>query len=361
MRNVIYADIHVLETVPPSCINRDDTGSPKTAVYGGTTRARVSSQCWKKAMRGMFGDLLPRDEVGKRTKMLHDLLTEAIRQRDPSLKAEKLAEDALKTAGISLKEDKEDKEKLKTGALFFISPSQIDALADLAVQNGGAKMDKKACQAALKATPAVDVALFGRMVADDPSLNFDAAAQVAHAISTHTVHNEYDYFTAVDDCAPEDNAGAGHLGTVEYNSSTLYRYATINVTELRKHLGDETPEAVRAFMEAFIRSMPTGKKNTFANSVLPNAVYVTFRRDQPINLVGAFEKPVCAGEEGKDGYVQPSIEAFIDHAKKVYRDYLGEPERAFAIGAGMDKLVDKVMILRELLDAVEDSVKEMQA
>ncbi len=358
MRNAIYADIHVLETVPPSCINRDDAGKPKTAVYGGTTRARVSSQCWKKAMRGMFGDLLPQDEVGKRTKMLHDLLTEAIRQRDPSLKAEKLAEDALKTAGISLKEDKE---KLKTGALFFISPSQIDALADLAVQNGGAKMDKKACQAALKATPAVDVALFGRMVADDPSLNFDAAAQVAHAISTHTVHNEYDYFTAVDDCAPEDNAGAGHLGTVEYNSSTLYRYATINVTELQKHLGDETPEAVRAFMEAFIRSMPTGKKNTFANSVLPNAVYVTFRRDQPINLVGAFEKPVCAGEEGKDGYVQPSIEAFIDHAKKVYRDYLGEPERAFAIGAGMDKLVDKVMILRELLDAVEDSVKEMQA
>ena len=162
----------------------------------------------------------------------------------------------------------------------------------------------------------------------------------------------------MDDCAPEDNAGAEHLGTVEYNSSTLYRYATINVTELQKHLGDETPEAVRAFMEAFIRSMPTGKKNTFANSVLPNAVYVTFRRDQPINLVGAFEKPVRAEEEG---YVQPSIEAFIDHAKKVYRDYLGEPERAFAIGAGMDKLVDKVMILRELLDAVEDSVKEMQA
>ena len=145
---------------------------------------------------------------------------------------------------------------------------------------------------------------------------------------------------------------------MEYNSATLYRYATIHVTELQRLLGDRTPEAVRAFIEAFIRSMPTGKINTFANNVLPNAVYVTFRRDQPINLVGAFEKPVRAEEEG---YVQPSIGAFIDHAKKVYRDYLGEPERAFAIGAGMDKLVDKVMILRELLDAVEDSVKEMQA
>ena len=93
------------------------------------------------------------------------------------------------------------------------------------------------------------------MVADDPCLNFDATAQVAHAISTHAVENEYDYFTAVDDCAPEDNAGAGHLGTVEFNSSTLYRYATVNVEDLRK---------------------------TFANWTRPDAVYVTVRKDQPI-------------------------------------------------------------------------------
>lgn len=109
------------------------------------------------------------------------------------------------------------------------------------------KEDKKELQEALKNYPSVDLALFGRMVADEPSLNYDAAAQVAHAISTHAVHNEYDYFTAVDDCTSEDNSGAGHLGTVEYNSSTLYRYATVNAAELVRYLGEDTPKAVRNF------------------------------------------------------------------------------------------------------------------
>ena len=348
MSKHVYVDLHVLETVPPSCVNRDDTGSPKTAVYGGAVRARVSSQCWKHAMRESFRELLPQEEVGIRTKHIHTLLTEAIRARSPEAKAEKLAEEALKAAGIGLKD------KNKTGALFFISPSQLEALAEVAVSED--KLDKKACQEALKAAPAVDVALFGRMVADDPSLNFDAAAQVAHAISTHTVHNEYDYFTAVDDCAPEDNAGAGHLGTVEYQSATLYRYASVHVTELAKHLGERTPDAVRAFVEAFIRSMPTGKINTFANHVVPNAVYVTVRCDQPINLVGAFEKPVVAGG---NGYVKPSVEALVEHAKKLYRDFLGEPEHAFVIGDGMELLGEK-MSLPVLLDAIAAAVKDAE-
>ena len=347
MRKNVYIDLHVIETVPPSCVNRDDMGSPKTAIYGGVKRARVSSQCWKKAVRDEFKTLLPENERGFRTKHVHELLTKAILARKPDAKAEKLAEETLKAAGLSLKDEN------KTGALFFISPSQIEALADLAA--GDEKPDKKQCQAALKVNPAIDVALFGRMVADDPSLNFDAAAQVAHAISTHAVENEYDYFTAVDDCAPEDNAGAGHLGTVEYNSSTLYRYATVNVTELEKNLGERTLEAVRAFVEAFIRSMPMGKINTFANDVLPNAVYVTVRCDQPINLVGAFEEPVRAAG---GGYVKPSVDAFVRHAKAVYHDYLGEPDKAFAIGTGMEKLT-ATMPLAALLDAVENSMKEM--
>lgn len=347
MSKHVYIDFHVLETVPPSCVNRDDTGSPKTAVYGGTVRARVSSQCWKHAMREDFRKMLPQEEVGLRTKHIYALLTEAIRARNPQAKAEKLAEEALKGAGISLKDEK------KTGALFFISPSQLNALADLAVS--GEKLDKKACQAALKAAPSVDVALFGRMMADDPTLNFDAAAQVAHAISTHAVHNEYDYFTAVDDCSPEDNAGAGHLGTVEYNSATLYRYATVHVTELAQYLGERTPAAVRAFAEAFIRSMPAGKSNTFANNVLPNVVYVTVRHDQPINLVGAFEAPVRASE---DGYVKPSVAALAAHAKKTYADFLGEPDKKFVIGDGMEELGEK-MSLAALLDAVEAAVKEV--
>lgn len=205
----IYVDVHVLQTVPPSCVNRDDTGSPKTAVYGGVTRARVSSQAWKRAMRLKFREMLSAGDVGQRTKLVVDLIAGKILELQPDLsekKAQQLAQKVLEAAGVKVKEDKE---KLKTGALFFISPGQIQALAEIALQPEDGKLDKAACQAALKTLPTVDLALFGRMVADDPCLNFDAAAQVAHAISTHAVENEYDYFTAVDDCAPEDNAVRG--------------------------------------------------------------------------------------------------------------------------------------------------------
>ena len=150
----------------------------------------------------------------------------------------------------------------------------------------------------------MDMVLFGRMVADDPSLNYDAAAQVAHSISTHAVQNEYDYFTAVDDCQAEDNAGAGHLGTVGVQLLTLYRYATVNVMELAGQLGAaQAADTVRAFGEAFLFSMPTGKQNTFANRTLPDAVYVTLREDQPVNLCGAFEQPVPRSAQG---YAAPS-------------------------------------------------------
>ena len=131
-----------------------------------------------------------------------------------------------------------------------MSDSQAEALAELAINGKTAASDKKACQAALNSKPSIDMALFGRMVAADPSMNFDACAQVAHAISTHAVNNEYDYFTAVDDMSPADNAGAAHLDTVEFNSSTLYRYATVNVSELFRLIGTDTSKAVTGFAKA---------------------------------------------------------------------------------------------------------------
>ena len=199
------------------------------------------------------------------------------------------------------------------------------------------------------------MALFGRMVADDPSLNYDAAAQVAHSISTHAVQNEYDYFTAVDDCQAEDNAGAGHLGTVEYNSSTLYRYATVNMVELVHLLGAEkAAQAVRVFGEAFIRSMPTGKQNSFANRTLPDAVYVTLREDQPVNLCGAFEKPV---RKSPEGYAEPSKTALKQYAQQVYACYADAPAQSFAVGIGLDELAP-AMPLNQMLTALERAVKE---
>ena len=346
MNKRLYVDFHILQTVPPSCINRDDTGSPKTAVYGGVTRARVSSQAWKHAMRAAFADDA-RLDVGKRTKKAAELVKEQILALAPDADADKLAKKALENAGIK----SDDK---GTKALFFMSTAQAKALAELAVAGS---TNKKEYQKALGAAPSMDMALFGRMVADDPSLNYDAAAQVAHSISTHAVQNEYDYFTAVDDCQAEDNAGAGHLGTVEYNSSTLYRYATVNVMELAGQLGaEQAAETVRAFGEAFLFSMPTGKQNTFANRTLPSMVYVTIRRDQPVNLCGAFEKPVSAKN---GGYSEESEEKFVEYANKVYGKYASAPDRAFAVGEAVGNLEEcKCMSLDRLLESVAECVKE---
>lgn len=322
MNKRLYVDIHVLQNVPPSCVNRDDTGSPKTAIYGGTTRARVSSQAWKRAVRKLFMERMAETEVGIRTKYVYDLLVEEIRLLAPDANADTLAKSALEAAKVSVKA-KKDGDPVVTDALFFISPAQLKALAKLAVE--GCK-DKKAFQTALNDAPALDVALFGRMVASNPELNTDASCQVAHAISTHTVHNEYDYFTAVDDRASEDNAGAAHLDTVEFNSSTLYRYATVCVSDLAKMLQSDAAQAVCEFVDAFVSSMPTGKQNTFANRTLPDFVYVTLREDQPVNLVGAFEKPVVAGSEG---YMQRSADALVAYANKVYAAFADAPEAAW--------------------------------
>ena len=176
----------------------------------------------------------------------------------------------------------------------------------------------------------MDIALFGRMVADDPSLNEDASAQVAHAISTHAVQTEFDFFTAIDDLKPEDNAGAGMLGTIEFNSSTMYRYANVAVHELYRQLGnkEQTLNALKLFIESFANSMPSGKSNTFANQTLPQAILVVVRSDRPVNLVSAFEEPVKSSE----GYVQQSIEKLFLELKNVEK-FVRAPVFAFYVTA----------------------------
>ena len=349
MNKRLYVDFHILQTVPPSCINRDDTGSPKTAVYGGVLRARVSSQAWKHAMRAAFAENAQLD-VGKRTKKAAELVKEQILVLDPEQKkADKMAKEALKYVGI-----KSD-DKKGTDALIFISSAQAKALAELVV--GGCTKDEE-YEEALIENPSADMVLFGRMVAQKASLKYDAAAQVAHSISTHAVQNEYDYFTAVDDCQAEDNAGAGQLGTVEYNSSTLYRYATVNVMELAGQLGAaQAAETVRAFGEAFLFSMPTGKQNTFANRTLPDAVYVTLREDQPVNLCGAFERAVPRSAQG---YAAPSKAALAQYAQQMYSSFAEAPAQSFTVGSGLEELAP-AQTAKAMLDALEKAVRDALA
>ncbi|PSS43029.1 type I-E CRISPR-associated protein Cas7/Cse4/CasC [Arthrobacter woluwensis] len=324
-----YLDIHALQTVPPSNVNRDDTGSPKTAVYGGARRARVSSQAWKRAIRKDFKDYLDASELGIRTKRLVELVAGHVRELSPDLadRAGELAVSALEAGGFKVEVSKskgtEDAKPPQTGYLLFVSNVQARKLAELAVaaDREGAKLEKKAVKEALNTDHSVDVALFGRMIADSTDLNVDASTQVAHAISVHAVETEFDYFTAVDDENAADESGAGMIGTVEFNSSTLYRYATVNLQGLVANLGDKdaSVKAAASFVRSFIESMPTGKQNTFANRTLPDAVVVTLRERTPLNLVGAFEEAVD-GESGK-GRLKGAAERLARYAVDMEQGY----------------------------------------
>ncbi|PKY88590.1 type I-E CRISPR-associated protein Cas7/Cse4/CasC [Falseniella ignava] len=308
MKNRVFLDVHAIQTLPPSNINRDDTGSPKTAQYGGVRRSRVSSQSWKKAMRDYFKEYGNVSNVGVRTLNIVNYIAQKIQEIDPKISYEPaiiMADDILNKANIKTKD-------LKAKALFFLGDIQAQRLAEAAISQ---ETDKKNLQAILRDNPAIDIALFGRMVADDPSLNEDASCQVAHAISTHAVDTEFDFFTAIDDLSPEDNAGAGMLGTIEFNSSTLYRYANIALHELTHQINNKeaTINTVNLFLDAFVKSLPTGKVTTFANQTLPQALLVQIRSDRPINLVTAFEKPICSSK----GYVDESIDKLFKESLNV--------------------------------------------
>lgn len=340
--NRTLIDIHILQTVPPSNLNRDDTGSPKTAIYGGVRRSRVSSQAWKRAAREAFKSYLDESELGTRTKRVVDLLAEEIVDQAPELeeRASELASSTFETIGIKLGKPKKDA-TLQSQYLLFLSRRQIQNLASAAIEAAGADDVKKALRAAkvkdlANRDHSVDIALFGRMVAKQNDINVDAAAQVAHAISVHSVETEFDYYTAVDDRLDDDETGAGMIGTVEFNSATLYRYAAVDVNRLADNLGDAlaTRRAVEAFLQAFVRSMPSGKQNSFAHRTLPEAVVVVVRESQPINLVGAFEKPIRELE--RKGRVKRAAEELCNEAQEIERAYGEKPISSWVTRVGTD-------------------------
>lgn len=361
----LYIDINVLQTVPSSNINRDDTGTPKTAMYGGVTRSRVSSQSWKRVIRQAFQKESNDEDwlKGYRTKKVSALLSQRIRDLKPDLDedaATKAANDLLKTAGLKVKLDKKNGEFL-TGALLFVSKGQLNKLAQYAIDNPDLgekkskelKETKKELKQILLNDNSLALAMFGRMIADDPSLNVDAAVQVAHAISTHEIVPEFDYFTAIDDKRKEDEAGSAMLGTIEYNSSTLYRYANINVNELEKNIGsDLTIKGAKLFIKEFISTMPTGKENTFANKTVPQYVLVTIRKDTPVNLVSAFEDPV----KSHGGYVKASIDR-LENEYQATQKFVEAPVACFVLTTDHSDL-KQVENLSDLLDKVGQVLAE---
>lgn len=338
----VFVDIHVLQTLPPSNPNRDDTGAPKSATFGGVSRMRISSQAIKRATRQDFEGKIADGNYGVRTKKIVELVARTISEKRPDLEAQsvELAEMGLKAIGFKLAEPrgKKTEQQLKeAGFLVFLSAKQIEHVAD-ALISVASEADPSAAFKDLKprslvdTNHSIDIALFGRMVAEPNALNVDAACQVAHAIGVGAVEREYDYYTAVDDekkRSEEADEGAGMIGTIEFASATVYRYATINVDMLRENLGDDSvaDRAVELFVDSFVRSMPTGKVTTFANRTLPDAVLVQVRDDQPINMAGAFEDPIVAGEHG---FADPAVKRFVEFESKL-RDLTGlEPVGSLA-------------------------------
>jgi CRISPR system Cascade subunit CasC len=248
----LFVEFHLIQSFAPSNLNRDDTGAPKDAIFGGQRRARVSSQCFKRAIRLKSAELgvIPSEFGSVRTKKLKELLNERLAELghpDAGLQIEA----ALAAAGLKLKDDG------KTEYLLFLGQGEIERFAELihahwdalsTAPPGEAKKTKKEAKASappevvkeakalLDGQKAVDVAMFGRMLADMPGVNQYAACQVAHGISTHKVEREFDYFTAVDDKGDIDETGAGMIGQIEFNSATLYRYAVIDAHKLVSNL-----------------------------------------------------------------------------------------------------------------------------
>lgn len=381
--NRTIVEIHILQTMPPSNLNRDDTGSPKKAVYGGVTRARVSSQAWKRPTRLKFRELVDPNQLGIRTKRVVEVLTDRILRLDPAADpetAQKAAQSVLQDAGgIKLAKPRSAKktddadgnvnEPDQSSYLLFLGSHQYDELAAIgkeAIAAGGIKdflknKDvKKRVKGILQNDRAIDVALFGRMVADDTDLNVDAAAQVAHAISVQRVDFDSDYFTAVDDVKQdsdeEGDAGAAMIGDVEFNSATFYRYANVDVDRLLDTLGDAnaTTQAVTAFVDAFATTVPNGKINTFAHNTLPDLVVVNLRDTQAVNLVGAFERPI-AGE-----IVANATKALVEREQEIDASYGTTPVRTWVVRVGKgteaaDQLATRQPlhdVLTELGDAV---------
>jgi len=348
-------ELHLIQNFAPSNLNRSDTGAPKDCIFGGSRRARISSQCFKRAMREYFKDnFAAQNNLAERsTRLVEELASQLEKAGKDKSEAKRVVETAL--AGIGLNMSKKDAEK--TQYLLFLGREEIEKFAEICLENYDALLEvappdtselsakdaKKASKAgsipevskmlleALNGGKAADLALFGRMLADLPEKNRDASSQVAHAISTHKTGVEFDFFTAVDDLKPEDTAGSDHLGTVEFNSACFYRYLNVNTDLLKSNLqGDE--ELTRATIEAFIRAaveaIPTGKQNSFATHEKPSFVLAVVRDGGGMcSLANAFVKSAKAGE--RHDLISDSVEKLENHWRKLAEGY-GDDSKKFA-------------------------------
>ncbi|HCL5272133.1 TPA: type I-E CRISPR-associated protein Cas7/Cse4/CasC [Salmonella enterica] len=297
-----FIQLHLLTAYPAANLNRDDTGAPKTVVLGGATRLRISSQSLKRAWRTseLFEQALA-GNIGIRTGRIAREAAQIL--IESGIDAKKAVEYVEKIANCfgKVKAEKKPKDELtnaETEQLVHISPAEFDAVKALAHRLAEEKRPATEEEAALlrKDRMAVDIAMFGRMLANKPEYNIEAACQVAHAFGISETIVEDDFFTAVDDLrAASEDAGAGHLGETGFGSALFYTYICIDKDLLVKNLNDNEELAnktLRAFTEAALKVSPTGKQNSFASRAYASWALAEKGTEQPRSLAAAFYEPI---------------------------------------------------------------------
>lgn len=362
----VRVEYHILQSFPVTCLNRDDVGAPKTAMIGGSTRARVSSQCWKRQVRLSLKEagLV----TGTRTKLIKGLIEAACLKAgaapDAAAKCgEKIERIFIKGDAESSK--KNEKEELdsgseepsggnKTDTLLFLSPSEVERIAR-AFKDAGfvpehlikqAKQDKQAKELAAilgkapnPAIDGLDIALFGRMVAQAAEMNIEAASSFSHAISTHKVANEVEFFTALDD--EQKEPGSAHMGSLEYNSATYYRYISLDLGQLSKNLaGLDVEKAVEAFTKALFVAVPAARQATQSGACPWAFAKILIRKGQ--RLQAPFETAVKA-QDG--GFLEPSKKAlkdWIDKQEALWGSLYGK-KASFEYGEDIGLSIDRIV------------------
>ncbi|WP_369359762.1 type I-E CRISPR-associated protein Cas7/Cse4/CasC [Streptomyces sp. cg2] len=330
-----FIDIHILQSVPYANLNRDDTNSVKTVQYGNVLRTRVSSQCWKRAVREHFQELI--GQAALRTRRIGERTAHELGERGwPQHLAQRAGAHIAAASSIKFELAKDDAKqpvpnKVLTNAMVYVPQSAAAELADIAEQHreqletakdikkpaDKSVLPKDTVEAVLRSRNGV-INLFGRMLAEVDDAGVDGAVQIAHALTTHKTDIELDYFSAVDDIttAWNDATGSGHMGHAEYSAGTFYRYATVDLGDLAVNIGDgpqAARELINAFLASFIESLPQAKKNSTAPHTIPDLVHISVRTDRPLSFAAAFEKPVRAGADG--GFAEISCTQLAAYAQ----------------------------------------------
>lgn len=354
----IKIEYHILQSFPVSCLNRDDVGSPKTAVVGGVKRARVSSQCWKRQVRMALHE--EGVQLGIRTKRLEELISKNFNVEEKILFKDKLSIVSKALSNDTLVYFTEDEARAMAEFIRNMQDSDIkkpekEKQGEENAKNTPPELTPSAkrelCSLIVKTRKSnkglngLDTALFGRMIAKASSLNVEAASSFAHAISTHKVNTEVDYFTAIDDLSEEENKGAGHIDNLEFNSGTFYRYISLNLGMLYDYIGnvEDTIKAVIAFTKALYIAVPQARQKTQTGYCPWDYAHVYVRKGQEMQL--SFDTPVKATG---NGYIEQSIETMessLMRNEKLMGSLFGKIG-SFVYGDteehGIDQLVDKL-------------------